>query len=279
MRRAIVLTLAAAPMLAGVGCVQQESYDSLLQANRSLKEQTVRLTEERDAARTSLEATRSELGLARKQVTGLQGRNQELSGDVDRLAGEYQDLMGRVSTLDVGPLPPHVAIALEDLAKNYPNLLTFDARRGMLQLASDLTFALGSTELQPEAVATISSVADILNSQDALNLEVRVVGHTDNVPIGKPDTRQRHPTNVHLSVHRAIAVRDAMVQARVDATRIQVAGYGEHRPLVPNGPKGAAANRRVEIYLAAMPGTDQARPPAAVATPETISPARPDPMK
>ena len=54
---------------------------------------------------------------------------------------------------------------------------------------------------------------------------------------------------MHLSAHRAISVRDALVGDGVSANRMQIAGYGEFRPIVPNGPNGAAANRRVEIYL------------------------------
>jgi hypothetical protein len=59
----------------------------------------------------------------------------------------------------------------------------------------------------------------------------------------------QHPTNMHLSAHRAISVRDALVSDGVTANRMQVAGYGEFRPIVPNGANGAAQNRRVEIFL------------------------------
>ena len=40
-----------------------------------------------------------------------------------------------------------------------------------------------------------------------------------------------------------------MVAAGVDPARIQVAGYGEFRPIVLNGTKGAAENRRVELVM------------------------------
>jgi chemotaxis protein MotB len=277
MHRAAVLSIAGGCLLAATGCVQQQNYDSLLSANRSLKEQNVRLTEERDSARASLQSTQSELNQARQQIGGLQTKNSDLSGDVQRIAGNYDELMSRVATLDVGPLPPHIAMALENLAEAHPGLLTFDSRRGMIQLASDLTFAPGSTDLQTDAIATIGTLADILNSGEATGLEVRVVGHTDNVPIGKPDTRQRHPTNVHLSVHRAISVRDTLVQGGIEPTRVLVAGYGEHRPVVPNGRNGAAQNRRVEIFLASM-STGGTSPVTSVpADAQPVAP--PDPMK
>jgi chemotaxis protein MotB len=175
----------------------------------------------------------------------------------------------------MGPLPPDIEADLQRLASEYPQLMTFDARRGMLRFSSDFSFALGSTELSQDAMTTLDVLADILNKSSAAGLEVRVVGHTDNVPIGKPETRQKHPTNLHLSVHRAIAVQDALVDQGVAATRIQVAGYGEYRPIVANGPKGAQANRRVEIFLAPMPND------MAIGVPSSASEVRvPDePMK
>ena len=137
----------------------------------------------------------------------------------------------------------------------------------MIRFASDLTFDLGSVALKPAAAATIATLADVLNTAEAAILEVQVVGHTDNVPIGKPSTRQQHPTNVHLSVHRAISVRKALTAAGIDPARLQVAGYGEFRPIVANGKKGAAENRRVELFLSPItdPGTWSQQP---LATPE-----------
>ncbi len=176
----------------------------------------------------------------------------KLNAELDQIAGEYDQLLNRVSSLELGPLPPDVEIALVDLSRNSPELIAFDANRGMLRFASDFTFALGSVELQTEAANSVAALADILNSGNGAGLEVRVVGHTDNVPIGKPETRQKYPTNVHLSVGRAISVRNALIGAGVDPERILVAGWGEFHPVVPNGPKGAAANRRVEVFLTPM---------------------------
>jgi flagellar motor protein MotB len=65
----------------------------------------------------------------------------------------------------------------------------------------------------------------------------------------------RHPTNRHLSAHRAIAVARALEQGGVPGDRIMIAGWGEYRPTAPNNPRGGTpANRRVEIYLVASTG-------------------------
>jgi len=69
--------------------------------------------------------------------------------------------------------------------------------------------------------------------------------------IGRPATRQKHPTNWHLSAHRAIAVEKVLAQAGMNEIRLAVMGMGEFRPIEPNKPnqEGNPRNRRVEIYI------------------------------
>jgi chemotaxis protein MotB len=255
------LALVASMPIIGVGCVAQDKYDKLVSTNRSLEEQIVMLEDERDAARANLETLRAQLSHASDDLAGLRGRNQGLSGEVDAMNAQYDDMMKRLADLQFGPLPDDISEALVQLAKEHPDVLTFDPQRGMLRFASDFTFALGSTDISGDAVSTLSQLAQILNSPNASGLEIRVIGHTDNVPINR--VRAQHPTNMHLSAHRAIAVRDALVKSGVSPERFQVAGYGEFRPVVANGAKGAAQNRRVEIFLLPMPGVFASAPQSA----------------
>jgi chemotaxis protein MotB len=242
--------------LMAAGCVPQDRYDALLTANRSLEEQLVTMEDDRDEARASLTAVQQQLSQTSDAYGALQTKYDALGGELSNLEAENDDYLRRVATLEMGPLPVEIASAIENLVRAHPDMVQFDVRQGMVRFASDFTFDLGSVTLREEAYATVQGLADILNDDVAENLEVRVVGHTDNVKIGKPETRRQHPTNTHLSVHRAISVRDAFTAAGVDAVRIQVAGHGEFRPVVANGRRGAAENRRVEIYLAPMPDFD-----------------------
>ena len=254
MRRASILTAltaAALPMI-GTGCVQQDRYDAMLESQRSLKEQLVAAEDERDVARANLDTVRQELGQSRNDLARIQQQNAALRGDLDSMSSGYDDLLTRVSDLKVGPLPRDVESALTALATSHPEMLTFDSQNGMVRFASDFTFDLGSATVRSGATQTLAALADILNTTSARQFEVRIVGHTDNVPIGKPETRAKHPTNMHLSVHRAISVRDHLTKAGVEPVRMQVAGYGSYRPVVANGTKGAAQNRRVELYLAPL---------------------------
>ncbi len=248
MRRAVMIA-AGALMVSGIGCVQQDRYDNTVLGARSLKEQLVAVERERDTTRANLDEVREQLSEAKATNVQLQGQVGAVNADFEDQVAKYDELLRRVSQLEFGPLPVELEMALDHLAAAYPALLSFDAAHGLLRFSSDFTFDLGSAEVRSDAEATLATLADILNSDDASSFELRLIGHTDNVPVERAITRQRHPTNVHLSVHRAISVRDLLVAAGVEAARIQVAGYGEFRPIVPNGKKGAAENRRVELVM------------------------------
>jgi chemotaxis protein MotB len=103
------------------------------------------------------------------------------------------------------------------------------------------------------AVAAIKSLCGILNTEEGKEFDVLIAGHTDDIPIQRPATRDKHPTNWHLSVHRAISVLNVMKSNDVEPERMSVRGFGEYRPIAPNEPnnKGNEQNRRVEIYIIA----------------------------
>jgi len=266
------------PFFAG-GCVQQEKYDQLLMSHRSLEEQVIRTEDERDVARSNLDTVRAELNRATNELDGAKSRFGETEASMAKMSSDYDELLRRVSAWDFGPLPAEMSSALEALATQYPDMLTFDAKRGMLRFASDFTFDLGSAELKGSASAGLAKLAGILNSDTARSFEVRVIGHTDNVRIANAATRAKHPTNWHLSAHRAISVGEALVSSGVAPLRLQVAGYGEYRPVAPNPARGGSAqNRRVEIFLLPMPELIEgdAAPVANVATPATVND---EPMK
>lgn len=148
------------------------------------------------------------------------------------------------------PLPVELSTKLEDFAKQH-DMVTYDSDRGIVKFKSDLLFDKGSAQVATSAVQTVRSLCDILNSEEAKAFDIIIAGHTDDIPIRKPSTRAKHPTNWHLSVHRAIAVLDIMTDSDVDPGRLSARGFGEYRPVEPNKPNkgGNPKNRRVEIYI------------------------------
>jgi len=93
-----------------------------------------------------------------------------------------------------------------------------------------------------------------MNSEQGKQFDIIIAGHTDDIPIKRPETRAKHPTNWHLSVHRAIAVLNVMESSSIDPKRLSARGFGEYRPIAENlaGNKGNPQNRRVEIYIVAQ---------------------------
>jgi chemotaxis protein MotB len=149
-------------------------------------------------------------------------------------------------------LPVELSTMLEDFAAK-EEMVTYDSSRGIVKFKSDLLFEPGSDKVAPSAVEAIQSLCKILATEQAKEFDIIVAGHTDDIPIGKPATRAKHPTNWHLSAHRAISVLNVMSRNNIVASRLSARGFGEYRPVVPNKPnkKGNAQNRRVEIYIVA----------------------------
>ncbi len=149
-------------------------------------------------------------------------------------------------------LPAELDRALKDFAARHPDVAAYDTERGAVRWKADLLFALGSDVVRDSAKAALKGFADVMRSPAAEKFDVIIVGHTDNVPIVKPGTKQKHPTNWHLSCHRAIAVMFELKRDGVKFSRMGVMGYGEERPIVPNSTdENRAKNRRVEIFIVA----------------------------
>jgi chemotaxis protein MotB len=130
-------------------------------------------------------------------------------------------------------------------------MITFDEATGMVKFKSDLLFEKGSDVVAAEAAELIKKLCEIVNSKAAEGFDVIIAGHTDDMPIRKTETMSQHPTNWHLSVHRAISVEKLMETNGINPKRLSVRGFGEYRPLEANeaDKKGNPMNRRVEIYL------------------------------
>ena len=124
-------------------------------------------------------------------------------------------------------------------------------------------FDSGEADLKPDGAAVLRKVADLL--QQHTNLQVHVVGHTDNVPIR--GGRSRFASNWELSTARATAaVRFLTEKTGVDPRRLGVVGYGEFRPIADNSTaEGRAKNRRIAITILSeeMAGSDAPAPATA----------------
>ena len=285
-RRFALTTLLVATAGLGTGCVSQQEYDRLYETNQSLRSQN----QELQSRLGTLESTNSQLqgsaGDAQGVIGRLRGENSSLRDQLAASQSAFASLEDRMNSLSIVQLDAATDRALSDLAAQYPDMIVYDGENGMLRFVSDLTFASGSDEVQASAAQSLATLASVLKNGAASQYDLRIVGHTDDE---KPSasTQRRHPSNMHLSAHRAISVRNKLGQSGIDWSRMSVTGWGEFRPLVPNNRgSGTAQNRRVEIYLVpstrgSMPSGGNMQDATPTTTPATNTNSRPriDPTK
>lgn len=115
----------------------------------------------------------------------------------------------------------------------------------------------GSAAPHPSSMATLRQIAGVLVLTP---YDVRVEGHTDNVPIHTP----QFASNWELSTARATTLAKLFIEDEHCAPeRLSAAGYAEFHPVSDNNTaEGRGENRRVDIIL--LPRLS-ARPAALVA--------------
>jgi chemotaxis protein MotB len=122
--------------------------------------------------------------------------------------------------------------------------MTSSVRGLVISLPEAGSFPPGRAELSGEVRSAMRQLADRLR---LLPNQIRVEGHTDDVPIATAAFR----SNWELSTARATRVLQWLVEdGGLDPTRLSAAGYGEFRPRLPNASAAARArNRRVDIVV------------------------------
>jgi chemotaxis protein MotB len=231
-----------------VGCANTQ-IDNLETANRTLTERNQTLNRDLEEARAESELLRTQRREADQTIARQNESINAMRAQLGDANDRFGDLNERLNSIPFADLDAQTDAALRDLARRFPNMVTYDPERGMLRFSSDLTFDSGSDAVKADANASLQALADVLKTTSAAAYEIHVVGHTDAQPISS-GTAQRHPTNMHLACHRAISVRRFLINAGVPPQAVMAAGWGELRPVVPNtGTGNTPQNRRVEIYL------------------------------
>ena len=114
----------------------------------------------------------------------------------------------------------------------------------MLNIPSDISFAVGRSDIQSNFAPVLDQFAQSLRNNPAT--EVRIVGHTDS--------SGSDAVNNPLSVDRAASTRSYLASRGVDSRRITIDGMGERYPIATNDTaEGRARNRRVEIFVGERP--------------------------
>lgn len=125
-----------------------------------------------------------------------------------------------------------------------------------IEIRADTLFGSGSAALGRPAIEAIERIADALRDSNA---EIRVEGHTDNVPI----RTAAFPSNWELSSARAAGVVRILAGRGLDPARLSVLGLGEYQPRESNdSAAGRLANRRVLLFVQPVTPESEAAPAA-----------------
>jgi len=228
------ILLACTCIMLVTGC-NTESRDLRIQ-NNTQRQRIAQLDSERQAAKLELDQLKRQLESAQEKG-GIEAESlQEKVAALEEALTKKNELIASMQEkllYGSATLPVELTTKLEDLAKAN-DMITYDPNRGIVKFKSDLLFEKGSDKVALSAVEAVV-----------------IAGHTDDIPIEKPATRAKHPTNWYLSAHRAISVLDIMTDNKVVPERLSIRGFGEYRPFEPNiaNKKGNPKNRRVEIYI------------------------------
>ena len=135
-----------------------------------------------------------------------------------------------------------VAIPVDRILSGEPNVILLrKAAPGSTFTLEKVAFKRGTAELEGvETLEFLNEIAEFLIENP--DLTIRISGHTDNA--GDPGL------NKALSLERAAAVRDYLVEKGIEFEKLRIAGWGGTRPVASNATEaGRAKNRRVELTV------------------------------
>jgi chemotaxis protein MotB len=183
--------------------------------------------------------------------------------------------------VDVDELRKELESALGDEIRKHEVQMRMTPEGLVVSLREVGFFSSGEAELLEDGQATLARIATILGGK---GFEIRVEGHTDNIPIHTAEFK----SNWELSTTRATQVVSLLIEKySFDPMLISAAGYSEYRPIGSNDTaQGRAANRRVDLVVVGKPSDKEklarTEPPAEESPrdrPAPVPSAKPTPIK
>lgn len=212
----------------------QAQQQGLQQSMAGLQQSLAGLEQERQMLVQQLGQMDSQLATANSRIDNLLAERSQVT---DR----YASLLKNNGT--DGLMPAGIAAA------DVPGF-RYDELTGLNKFPEDILFDLGSAELRPEAIPVLKDFASKVQSAEAVGLRLLIVGHTDDQPILRGVTAQKHATNWHLSTNRADQVITELERMGVSPERMAAMGYNKFQPLETGTDETSRQrNRRVELYL------------------------------
>jgi len=190
---------------------------------------------------------------AQKQQQDLQEANAkiaELEQQIEELSVAKEEMQS-ASDQEIAQVKQTYETLVKELKKEVESgkiKIERSAGEVKLNIAEELFFETGRADIKPEGKKILLRIGKDLQKVPGMN--IRVEGHTDNVPIG-PSLKPEYPTNWELAAARAVnVVRFLQEKAGIDPNRLSAVAYAQYRPIASNKTEaGKQRNRRVEIVL------------------------------
>ena len=167
-------------------------------------------------------ALKEQVGAHEKKIQEAQAQAQTRSARFEQINASLQQQIG-TGQVEVAEVKGNLTIRLKD----------------------KLVFPSGSTTLTEEGKKALDVIAEAF--KDLKDKNVLVAGYTDDEKVG---SKSGFKDNLALSSARAQNVVRYLQSKGVQPALLAAAGFGEHRPIVPNDtPENRSQNRRIEIAV------------------------------
>ena len=205
----------------------------------------------RDAATAGL---REKLKHSHSRVLILEDKIAKATDTIEKLERQISTLKGeKTSTVArLGQLKSTYEALVSDLKNQIENqevaIKTFKEEISVT-FVDRILFEFGRAKITPGGRKILGKIGDTL--KNVKGKQIRVVGHTDNVPIS-PGYHYKFPSNWELSAARAASVVNYLQNdLSLDPTNLEAVGRSFYEPIASNETsKGRAQNRRVNIIIA-----------------------------
>lgn len=276
MKKVIALTLLCTPFIF-MSCVSKKKYVELETQYNETRSTLTKTQVEKEEIEAKYAKIEERVANYNSKIKSLTSANMDLEenslrnyGNVVLSNKDKEQMKAALANVDQNELA--AAQTLEDsmnliisynLKKNLDNTLVEEGQEDdieidvnetvvMITISDKLLFKSGSYRVNPKADNLLSRLADVINSEPAM--EVLIEGHTDAQKV-KPGAYVKD--NWDLSVERSTAViRKLQDDFGVAPEKLIAAGRSSYQPIAENETKeGRSINRRTRIVI--LPNLDK----------------------
>ncbi|MCG2775501.1 MAG: OmpA family protein [Desulfobacterales bacterium] len=204
----------------------------------------------RDAATTELQ---EKLKSSQSRILFLEDEIAKGKGEIERLQLKLSNITGEkdITEIKIAQLKTTYENLVSDLKKQIENqevtIKTFEEKISVT-FVDRILFEFGKAKISPKGRMILGKIGNTL--KNVQGKQIRVVGHTDDVPIS-PGYHYKFPSNWELSAARAASVVNYLQNEQgLDPANLEAVGRSFYEPIASNETsKGRAQNRRVNIII------------------------------